>query len=312
MGERRERTRAVSIAAAARAALVRTLGGAWDFTVRVYKKAEEDDIFFLAGGIAFNMLVVAIPFILLIVAIFGYILPAVDEDPIRAAVDYVTSILPPSRDVREHTERLVTGIIGGRKRYGTIGLVLFVWTSTRLVGTLRTVLRDIFDIPDDRGIIAGKIFDAQIVVVAGTLFLANTAITLALEGVRAQGTEWLESRDLPMIRVADTLYAQILAFVFIFAMFVLMYRYLPARRVPLRVALVAAGFSAVSWELLKGGFAWYVTYVANFATTYGNIATAIVLVFWIYYSAMVFILGGEVGQVYQMYRVRRKQRELLE
>ena len=312
MDERRGRTRAVSIAAAARAALVRTLGGAWDFIVRVYKKAEEDDIFFLAGGIAYNMMVVAIPFLLLIVAIFGYILPTVVDKPERAAVEYVTSILPPSRTLRTFVEEMVGGIIAGRREFGFIGLILFVWTSTRLVGTLRTALRDIFDIPDERGIIAGKIFDAQIVVIGGTLFLANTAITVALETVRAKGTEWLEDRGLPILRVADTAYGQILAFLFILAMFVLMYRYLPARRIPVRVALVSAIFASVSWELLKGAFTWYITYVANFASTYGNIATAFVLVFWIYYSAMVFILGGEVGQVYEMYRVRRRQRELLE
>jgi membrane protein len=41
-------------------------------------------------------------------------------------------------------------------------------------------------------------------------------------------------------------------------MFVLIYRYLPARRVPWRIALVAATFTAVVFELLKSLFAWYV------------------------------------------------------
>jgi len=36
------------------------------------------------------------------------------------------------------------------------------------------------------------------------------------------------------------------------------------------------------------------------------------LIFWIYYSALVFVLGGEVGQVYATYRTRRRQRELLD
>jgi membrane protein len=68
----------------------------------------------------------------------------------------------------------------------------------------------------------------------------------------------------------------------------------------------------VSWELLKGIFAWYVTYVSDWRTTYGTLASLILLVFWIYYSAIVFVLGGEVAQVYDLMRIRRKQRELLE
>ena len=302
----------MNVAAAVRGALRRTLRGTADFTVRVYEKAAADDIFFLAGGIAFNILVVAIPFLLLIVAIFGYVLRHFVDDPQQAAVNYVVSILPPSRTVVTTTRELVGGVIGGRTRFGILGLVLFVWTSTRLIGTLRTALRFVFDIQEDRGIIRGKIFDAQMVLVAGTLFLANTGITLVLETVRALGTEWLEDRGVPVFRVAEAAWAQLLAFVFIFAMFMLIYRYLPARKTPWRISLAAAAFTAVAWELLKGVFTWYVTYVANYGTTYGNIATLFILVFWIYYSAVVFILGGEVGQVYDLHRSRRRQRELLE
>jgi membrane protein len=312
MGERRRRARAVSLAGAVRGALLRTAKGSLDFTVRVYEKAGEDDIFFLAGGIAFNLLVVAIPFLLLIISIFGFVLESVVENPVTVAVEYVTALLPPSREVREYTTALVTSILAERTRFGVLGLILFVWITTRLIGTLRTVLRFVFDLQDDRGIIKGKIFDLQMVVVAGSLFLANTGITLALETVRNAGTDWLERWRIPIVRVADPAWAQLLAFAFIFMMFILIYRYLPARRTPWRIALVAAIFASVAWELLKGIFTWYVAYVANFGTAYGRVATLVVLVFWIYYSAVVFILGGEVGQVYDLNRTRRKQRELLE
>ncbi len=302
----------MSLAGAARRALARVLRGAWDFVGRIWDKAGQDDIFFLAGGIAFNILVAAIPFLLLIVGIFGFVLQRVVADPERAAVDYVVSILPPSEKVVGFTRDLVSGIIGGRTRFSVLGVVLFIWTSTRLFGTLRTVLRHVFDIEDDRGIVGGKIFDAQMVIVAGSLFLANTGITLALDGARSVGEGWLSRYGYHTLPVAEMLYARLLAFGFIFAMFLLMYRYLPARRISWRISLTAAVFSSVAWELLKSVFSWYVTYVANYGSMYGRVATVVVLVFWIYYSAVVFVLGGEVGQVYDLSRIRRRQRELLE
>jgi membrane protein len=36
----------------------------------------------------------------------------------------------------------------------------------------------------------------------------------------------------------------------------------------------------------------------------------VVVVFWTYYAALVFILGGEVGQVYELRRTRKRQREV--
>lgn len=307
-----QRPRAVGFFTAARAAARRLARSSADFLVRVYEKAGEDDVFFLAGGIAFNVLVAAAPFLLLLISIFGYLLQATVEDPQQVAVNYVIGILPASPKVVSLTRDLVDEVIRGRSRFGLLGLLLFVWVSTRLIGSLRSALREVFDLHEERGVIAGKIFDVQMVIVAGSLFVLNTGITVAVEAVQTYGVEWLGVTLGSSMQALQAFYAQLLAFGFIFLMFALIYRYLPKRRVPWRIALVAATFSAFVWEMLKSLFAWYVAYLANYTTTYGTLATVIILVFWIYYSAVVFVLGGEVAQVYELYRIRRRQKELLE
>jgi membrane protein len=300
-----------STIAVMRAAARRTIRGFTDFAGRVYNKAGDDDIFFLAGGIAFNVLLGAIPFLLLLISGFGILLQATVPDPETAVVNYLQDILPTPRLV-ELTRGLVTQVVGERNRLGLLGLLLLIWVSTRLIGSLRSALRAVFDVREERGIVAGKIFDAQMVVVAGTLFLANTAITIALEAVQTYGIQLLGLTESGEVLILQTLFARSLAYAFIFLMFVLIYRYLPARRVPWRIALVAAIFTGVVFELLKSVFAWYVANIANYTSAYGTLATAIILVLWIYYTAVVFVLGGEVGQVYELYRIRRRQRELLD
>ena len=94
-------------------------------------------------------------------------------------------------------------------------------------------------------------------------------------------------------------------------MFLLIYRYLPYRRIHWRTALVAATFTTVMFELLKRLFAWYALNVAVYGSTYGNFLNLIILVFWMYYMALAFVLGGEVGQVYALRRVRKQQKERL-
>ena len=108
------------------------------------------------------------------------------------------------------------------------------------------------------------------------------------------------------------MWGRLLAFFFIFLMFLLIFRYLPRRKTPWRMALVAAVFTSLAWELLKGLFALYVSYATSWERVYGTLVTPIILVLWIYYSALVFILGGEIAHVDQLMRVRRAQRELLE
>jgi membrane protein len=304
--------RAGALLNAARGAVDRIFRGAWDFSARVYHKAGRDDIFFLAGGIAFNILLGAIPFFLLLVAIFGFVLRATLEDPRQAVIEYVFTILPASSRVAQFVRDEIDQLLQENFNFGVLGIVLLVWISTRLVGSLRSALRAVFDIQEERGIIAGKIFDAKMVLVAGSLFVANTTITVLLEAVQTYGIELLGLRQGDTLKALQLFYAQLLAYAFILLMFVLIYRYLPARRIPWRIALVAAIFSSVAFELLKSLFAWYVANMANYQTAYGYVYTTVVLVFWVYYSAVVFVLGGEVGQVYELYRIRSKQRELLD
>ena len=312
MPDRRRRTRAISVARAARVAVRRIALSGWDFTGRVWNKAGEDDIFFLAGGIAFNVLLAAAPFFLLLVGVFTYVLQRTAEDPQQAAVDYVLSILPPSQQVVGVTRQIVRRVLEGGPSFGAIGLLLFIWASTRLFGTLRAVLKDIFDLPEERGIVAGKIFDLQMVVVAGTLLVLNTGITLALEAAQRFGVELLGIEHRRATQAFVAAWPRLAAFGFIYLMFLLIYRFLPLRRTPWRISLVAATFSSISWELLKGMFSWYVSDVVDYSRTYGTLLAPVLLVFWVYYSAVVFILGGEVAQVYDLLLIRRKQKELLE
>jgi membrane protein len=301
----------VNVPRAAVAALARFARGGGDFVNHLFRKAAEDDIFFLAGGIAFDVLFGAIPFLLMLVGIFGIVLARVVQDPRKAAVDYIVTILPPTESVVRRSYQIVDVVLGGRTSFGVIGLVLFLWISSRLIATLRTSLKEIFDLPEERGIVEGKVFDLQMVIVAGTLFVANTGITVILDaaqnlGVRLIGTRWLD------VQTVQLVWARLLAFLFIFLMFLLIYRYVPRRRTPWRMALVAAVFTSLAWELLKGLFAVYVLYATSWQKVYGALVSPVILVLWIYYSAVVFILGGEIAHVYDLMRMRRLQRELLE
>ena len=104
---------------------------------------------------------------------------------------------------------------------------------------------------------------------------------------------------------AQWLMAHMLAVVSIWTLFLIAYRYMPARRIAWRTATIAATFSALLHEALKLGFSWYVTDVADYGSVFGNVASVAVLIFWIYYGSIVFVLGGEVAQVFTMRKASR-------
>ena len=154
-----------------------------DYVKRVWDNSGEDNVLFLAGGIAFNLLLAAVPFILLLAAGITFLLPLFMRGvDVTAGVDPVTQFIDRLLPAHGHSDnsqldKLIGGLLTKRSSVTLYSAIGFVWFSTRLFGSLRTVLASVFDIESERGIIAGKIFDVKITVYSTLLFVANVLVS---------------------------------------------------------------------------------------------------------------------------------------
>src|SRR5439155_374723 len=88
------------------------------------------------------------------------------------------------------------------------------------------------------------------------------------------------------------------------------FKLLPSRRIHWRTALVAAVFCSLGFEVAKR---LYALYVLRFATldrlaSDANVVGLALFLLWVYYTAYLFLLGGEVAETYDLMRMRRSQR----
>ena len=113
-----------------------------EYVRRVWSNCEEDDVLFLAGGIAFNILLAAIPFILLLITGFTYLLPKLmTVDPAEAAHAFIGGFLPTQRGAGATlVYSMVDDVMRTRGRVTLYSAIIFAWLSTRLFGSLRTAL----------------------------------------------------------------------------------------------------------------------------------------------------------------------------
>jgi membrane protein len=287
-----------------------------DYAKRVWDNSGEDNVLFLAGGIAFNIMLAAVPFILLLVTGVTYILPHVYSGTVNSTEmvqQFLDRLLPAHDETPDRgVDKLITDLLkvrGSIQIYSAIG---FVWFSTRLFGSLRTVLAEVFDIENERGIIEGKIFDIQITIIATLLFVASTAVTTYVTLATSRGAMALVTLGLRRDVMGSVEYwiGRLLAFVLIALMFFALYKFLPVRRVRAKAAWVAAAFSSLAFEVARSLFSLYVKTFNPGSLYTTTLATIVIVVVWFYYAALIFILGGEVGQVYQLRKVRRLQREV--
>ena len=276
-----------------------------EFIRRLAEKCDDDEIFFMAGAIAFNVVLAIFPLVILGIGIVGFSL-ARFGDPTEYVLSLLTDNLPQGSgiDVNALVERFTMALLEGRASYTIAGSIFLFWVATRLSGSLRVALREIFDIGAKRNIVHGKLFDIVAVLIGFALLASNLGISVAIN-TTVDYSETFFGFGGPRFSYAERLLGYALSFATIWTLLLFLYRYMPARPITYRTAIVAATFTAVAHESLKTGFSWYATEVANYGSTWGNLATVAVFFFWIYYESLVFIIGGEFAQVSTMRKASR-------
>lgn len=281
-----------------------TLESWWDILRRVWNQAAEDNVPFLAGGLAFNILLALVPFVLLLISGLSFLL---GSEPAEAAITVtrlIEQLLPnEAPSASELLRGVVAEVLTTRSTVTIYSAIVFAWFSTRLFGSLRSVLALIFD-GTDRGIVAGKLFDFVATIIATVAVVVYVVFSAYLDLATTRGFELLRTVGLQQEAMTGVEYllGRLLAVVLVFALFYAMYRGLPRRRPSVQVAAVAALTASVLFEIARHVFAILVGAADPSSLYTGTIAAIVSVVFWTYYSAFLFLLGGEVAQAYDLRR----------
>lgn len=194
-----------------------------------------------------------------------------------------------------------------------VAVPAFVWFSTRLFGGLRTSLNSIFDVslrPKRRhfllNYLLNKLRDLGMVVLTLSMFLISTALSTGLTLLQSYAT----TRGRNVVSALERWTAEILAFGFLLGLFFVLYRYASTRKIRWQGALVAAAFMSVAFELAKRLFALYLRGAAGYGTAAADasLGAAALFIVWLYYSALVFLLGGVVAETWELRAMQRVQR----
>lgn len=257
---------------------------------------------FLAGGLAFNVLLALVPFVLLLILGLSFLLGNEPQQAADTVTRLVQSLLP--TDATSSSQLLrdaVDEVLRTRQWVGVYSAIAFIWSSTRLFGSLRSCLALVFD-RNDHGIVTGKLWDFLSTLVATLAIVVYVVFSTYLDMATTRGVAILVSMGLRESAMGGVMYVvgRTLAICVVFMLFYAFYRGLPRHRPSPRTATIAAGTAALLFEIARNVFALLVAKFDPSSLYTGTIATVVAVVFWTYYSSLLFLIGGEVAQAYDM------------
>ena len=249
------------------------------------KKFNEDNGFFLSSGIAFNILINLIPFIMLLSALVGTYLYN-DQEVLNHIRAYF-------RDVAPALDPKVMGslmdLIENRRIVGILGFVGLLWFSTWVFNSLRIALNIVFRTEKSRGMLQGITVDLLMIILVGILLLVSMILSSVVPFLNSYQGRIPVAIGPPIQWILKYL----LPFFLTYCMFFLIYKITPNNKVHVKSALQAALFSSLLWELAKHLFAWYVIHLTRYSIFYGSLSTLVIFILWVYYSSMIIVVGGE-------------------
>lgn len=279
-----------------------------DFGHRLWRKGGSDDLFFLAGGVAFAIVLAGVPFFLLLASGLGYVLNDAGSSA-ASVVGFLQALLPDTVSGDGSVlDPVLQEVVGSRGSAGLYGAVLFVWFSTRLFGAMRSVLTHVFEEESSHGIVWGKLLDVYATLVSSALIVAWIIVSTYLALARSSGVQLLSQYGLHNTHVMGPVVyvtGRILAWVLLGFVFFALYKLLPRRQVRWQQAAVGGIASAVLFEIARTGYSYVVHHYDPASIYSGTLAAVIVVLFWVYYVALVFVFGGEVAQVYEQRHIER-------
>lgn len=274
----------------------------------LYREFVNKTVFLYAQAIAFKALITFVPLVILATGIAGNVMQR--ERPFSYVEALVRDFLPSYQ-----SEQLMGFVSQLQEASGTltiIGLGGLAITAITLFTTLRIILSQIFkeEWHRQRSILGGYAFDFRMALQVGLIFTISIAATLVFQGLdaswgvvqRVLGSEsiWLEQGWHNVFEWTSVL----LPFLLSFAMFFMLFYFVPIPRPPKRSVAIGATVTAILWEAAKYAFAFYATRIGYFDRSWlsalgETFSIVIFIVFWAYYSGMVLIIGALVTLLHE-------------
>jgi membrane protein len=267
-----------------------------DIAKRLKTEVKQDQVPLLAAGVAFYTLLSLFPAIIAGVSIYGLV---ADPDTVRRQIDRLTQLLSPeTASILSRQIDQVTSGAGGALGIATVlGIATALWSASSGMKALVAGVNLAYDQTESRKFL--KLRGLALLLTLGAMVLMGIALALIVAFPAVTG-DWPTA-----LRWTASVVRFVLLAVLLIVGLAVLYRFAPDRGNP-RWSWVSWGSGAATllWVVASLAFSFYVSHFSNYNKTYGALAGVVILMFWLFLTAFVVLLGAELNTEMELQTAR--------
>ncbi|HUL40746.1 MAG TPA: YihY family inner membrane protein [Burkholderiales bacterium] len=250
----------------------------------VWKRFKHDRCLQAAGSLTFTTLLSLVPLITVVLAVLTAF-PVFSNFSAELRTFIWNNLLPEAagkvvtvylKQFTEHAARLTA-----------LGIIFLGVTALMLMLTIDRTLNTIWRVTRPRPLLNRLLIYWTVLTMGPLLIGASLSMTSWMLTTALGFTKQLPAMELFLLKLTPLLLSTVA--------YALLFLTVPYRYVPVNHAFAGAIVTAVGFEAMKRGFAFYIAHVPSYKLVYGTFASLPIFLLWIYLSWLVFLLGAVIA-----------------
>jgi membrane protein len=269
--------------------------GLVDFFKLTYEEVEEDHVMAFAGNLAYKAIFAIFPFFTFLLSLLGLFNA---QDLVNTMIENLSGMLPQS--ATKFIEGQLLSITQSQAEsaftFGAIiSILLALWGVSGAFRSVMEAMNVMYEVEEDRPF--WKKYGISIFISLAVVLLMLTAFVIVVFG-RSIGGAVAEAVGLGTVfqTVWSIVQWPIVACVVLFT-FAVVYYFAPAAKQRWRWISPGSVLAFIFWLLFSLAFSYYAGNFSSYNETYGSLAGVIIFMLYVYYSALIMLVGAEMNQV---------------
>ncbi len=265
------------------------------FVIRVFSKSTDDQVGAYAAQSSFFILMSLFPFLILVLQFMKY--APVSQEDLLFAVDSVFPdyLLPALHDILQELYSSSFGHIG-------LSTVTTVWAASKSMHALSTGLDRIAGVKEQKNWFVVRFWALIYTLCLAIALIVAAAMTVFWQNVRTYLLH-MRPKGVPLYLYSNAMRMVYIIFLMTIGL-TLMYRWFPHKKMKLVSQLPGAFLASIGWMLFSLFVAIYIGAFNGFST-YGSLTTLALVMFWLYFSMYIIMLGAEINEVIRQDKKRK-------